>query len=321
MRDDVAESLERGEVFMTDGDHSSRRKPSSAYSENEQTKYKHEIRNNQKRRSRSGKSAIWQVPESCGAPDSQRKSQCPGDQCGDYREQQRVSGAHPQQRGNWTVVGKRVSHLPACERIHPSRVTHGQGPVKLILHAQSGDCFRRNLRIQAHLVEIISGGKRGKQKCKDRDTDQKKRCLQQSVQKVTHHTTCGACAAAPSLGVAAIKRRVISCSGSRKPLSPPSSSPTFPRSTPPISSARCPAIAKSCVMKRYVKLSAYCNSRSRLAICACTEQSSAESASSRISSFGSSARARAIASLCRCPPLNSSALCKAFSCGRPTRGP
>src|SRR5260370_7824655 len=113
MRDDVAESLERGEGFMTDGDHSFRRKPSSAYSENEQTKCKHEIRNNQKRRSHSRKSAIWQVPESCGAPDSQRKSQCPGDQGSDYGEQQGVSGAHPQQRGNWTVVGKRVYHLPA----------------------------------------------------------------------------------------------------------------------------------------------------------------------------------------------------------------
>src|SRR5216684_2492942 len=204
------------------------------------------------------------------------------------------------------------------KRIRPSQLTHGHGAVKLILRAQRGDCFRRNLRIQAHLVKVISGCKRGKQKGKDGDANQEKRCLQQSAQKVTHHTTCGRCAAAPSLGVAAIKRRVTSCCGSRKTLSAAPSSTTFPRSITAISSARCPAIAKSWVMKRYVKPNEDCNSSSRLAICACTEQSSAESASSRTSSFGSSARARAIATLCLCPPLNSSALRKAFSCGRPT---
>src|SRR5258708_7393662 len=55
-----------------------------------------------------------------------------------------------------TVVGKRVAQLPVQERIHPSRVAHRQGPVKLILRAQSSDCFRRNLRIQPHLIEIVS---------------------------------------------------------------------------------------------------------------------------------------------------------------------
>src|SRR6266853_380337 len=318
MQRDVAEFFERREVFITDGDHSSRGKPAGAYGENEQTKCEHEVGDNQKRRSHSGKSAIRQAPESRGAPDSQGKSQRPRHQSRDYREQQCVSGAHPQQWRNRTVVGKRVAHLPVQERIHPSRVAHRQGPVKLILRAQSSDCFRRNLWIQPHLIEIVSGREGRKQKSKDGDTDQEKRCLQQSAKKVTHQPTCGVCATAPSLGVAAIKRRVTSFCGSRKTLSAAPSSTTFPRSITAISSDRCPAMAKSCVMKRYVRPSEDCNSRSRLAICACTEQSSAESASSRISSFGSSARARAIASLCLCPPLNSSALCKAFSCGRPT---
>src|SRR5216683_1540951 len=318
MQRDVAEFLERCEAFITDGDHSSGWKPSGAYRENEQTKCKHEVRDNQECRSHSGKSSIRYAPESCSAPDSQGKSERPRHQSCDYREQQRVSGAHPQQRRNWTVVSKGVAHFSVQERIHPSHVAHGQGPVKLILRAQSGHCFRRNLRVQSHLIEIISRRKRGKQKCKDRDTDQEKRCLKESVQKVTHQPTCGACVAAPSLGVAAIKRRVTSCSGSRKTLSAAPHSTTLPRSITAISSARCPAMAKSCVMKRYVRPSEDCNSSSRLAICACTEQSSAESASSRINSLGSSARARAIASLCLCPPLNSSALCKAFSCGRPT---
>src|SRR5260370_40345177 len=137
--------------------------------------------------------------------------------------------------------------------IHHSQVTHGPGAAELIMRGQRGDCIGRHLRLQAHLVEIISRRKRGKQKRKNGDTDQEKRCLQQSAQKVTHHTTCGRCAAAPSLGVAAIKRRVVSCPGSRKTLSAAPSSTIFPRSITAISSARCPAIAKSWVLKRYVK--------------------------------------------------------------------
>src|SRR5713226_6053112 len=135
MQRDVAESLQRREVFETDRDHSSLRKPSGANSKNEQTKCKHQVRNNQECRSHPRKNPIRQAPESCGAPDSQGKSQCPGKEGGDYCKEQRVSGAHPQQRRNWTVVSKRVSHLPVQERIYPSHVTHWQGPVKLILRA------------------------------------------------------------------------------------------------------------------------------------------------------------------------------------------
>src|SRR5258708_21548757 len=171
MQRDVAKFVERREVLITDGDHSSRGKPSGAYRENEQTKCEHEVRNNQECRSPSRKSAIRQAPESRGAPDSQGKSERPRQQSCDYREQQRVSGAHPQQRRNWTVVSKRVAHFSVQERIHPSHVAHGQGPVKLILRAQSSDCFWRNLRVQSHLIEIISRRKRGKQKCKERDTN------------------------------------------------------------------------------------------------------------------------------------------------------
>src|SRR5713101_4333154 len=53
-------------------------------------------------------------------------------------------------------------------------------------------------------------------------------------------------------------------------------------------------MAKSCVMNKYVIPRVLCNSIRRLAICACTEQSRAESASSRIKSLGSSASARAM---------------------------
>src|SRR5260370_39529569 len=152
MQRDVAEFLERREVFITDGDHSSRWKPSGAYPENEQTERKHEVRNYQECRGYYRKDSIRYAPESCGAPDSQGKSERPRHQSCDYREQQRVSGAHPQQRRNWTVVSKGVAHFSVQERIHPSHVAHGERPVKLVLGAHGGPCSRRILRVHAALI-------------------------------------------------------------------------------------------------------------------------------------------------------------------------
>ena len=51
---------------------------------------------------------------------------------------------------------------------------------------------------------------------------------------------------------------------------------------------------------------------------ACTDMSSAETGSSQMISLGSSAKARAIAMRCRCPPLNSSGSRRAASAGNPT---
>src|SRR6202171_127913 len=105
------------------------------------------------------------------------------------------------------------------ERIYPSAVAHGQGPVKLVLRPQGRDRFAGNLRIQPHLVKIIPRRKRGKKQRKDRYADKEKCGLHQPVQEVAHYTARGICAAALSLGVAAIKRRVTSCSGARHTFS------------------------------------------------------------------------------------------------------
>src|SRR5580692_1839818 len=78
-------------------------------------------------------------------------------------------------------------------------------------------------------------------------------------------------------------------------------------------------MVRSWVIKSKVIPREDCSSRRRLAIWACTEQSRAESASSRMRILGSRVSARAMASRWRCPPLNSEAGRLAMSAERPTR--
>ena len=63
--------------------------------------------------------------------------------------------------------------------------------------------------------------------------------------------------------------------------------------------------ARSCAMKRTVRLYSCFRSSSRLRICACTETSSADTISSQTSSFGLSTSARAMLMRWHCPPENS----------------
>src|SRR5882762_3873893 len=156
------------------------------------------------------------------------------------------------------------------------------------------------MRIQAHLAEVISGREGGEQKGKDRYSKQKKDCVYQPSQQKAHHKARDTPASGSDPGIAATSRRVASCSGVCKIFSGTPCSTTLPRSITAISSPKCAAIARSCVIKRYVSAKDDCSSNRRLAICACTEQSRADSASSRITSFGASDSARAMARLCLC---------------------
>ncbi|CPB57493.1 Uncharacterised protein [Mycobacterium tuberculosis] len=65
------------------------------------------------------------------------------------------------------------------------------------------------------------------------------------------------------------------------------------------SSAICRITARSWLMNKYVKPRSACRSASRSRICACTNTSSADTASSHTNTSGRSASARAIATRCR----------------------
>src|SRR6267378_2759732 len=136
------------------------------------------------------------------------------------------------------------------------------------------------MRIQAHLAEVISGRELGEQKGKDRYFKQKKDCVYQPSQQKAHHRARGRRGVTLDPGTAATSRRVASCSGACRSFSGTPCSTTLPRSITAISSPRCAAIARSCGIKRYVSANDDCRSNRRLAICACTEQSRADSASS-----------------------------------------
>ena len=60
------------------------------------------------------------------------------------------------------VVGKREAEFTVRNGIEPVGIADGERAVELILRAQGGDGFRGDLRIQAHLVEIISRRESGK---------------------------------------------------------------------------------------------------------------------------------------------------------------
>ena len=62
-------------------------------------------------------------------------------------------------------------------------------------------------------------------------------------------------------------------------------------------------------MKRYATRFSACSSTRRLRIAACTETSSAEVGSSHTTSFGSPAKARAIATRCFSPPESCTGFC------------
>src|SRR5260370_23012220 len=98
MQRDVAEFLQRREVLITDGDHSSRWKPSGAYPENEQTERKHEVRDYQERRGYYGKDSIRYAPDSYVPPDSLGMSKRPRHQRRDDRAHQPDAVPHSQQR-------------------------------------------------------------------------------------------------------------------------------------------------------------------------------------------------------------------------------
>src|SRR5271155_2893085 len=92
-------------------------------------------------------------------------------------------------------------------------VTHGQRAAELILSAQRGDCFGRNLRIQAHFVEIISRGQRGKKKCEQGSSEEEEDGLECAGKEVAHQTGCSSCERIWDAVAAAIKRFVTGCFG------------------------------------------------------------------------------------------------------------
>src|SRR6266699_1397958 len=75
MRRYVTELLEPRKILEADRCHSSRGKPSTTHCQNQQAECKHKVGNNEKCRGCPRKRTIWGAPESCGAPDSEGKSE------------------------------------------------------------------------------------------------------------------------------------------------------------------------------------------------------------------------------------------------------
>lgn len=74
------------------------------------------------------------------------------------------------------------------------------------------------MRIEAHFVEIVAGGKRGEKKGEDGDTEEKEEGVESAAEKVAHQafTIAGAADLGVRRGAAARRARVASCCGARR---------------------------------------------------------------------------------------------------------
>ena len=94
--------------------------------------------------------------------------------------------------------------------IQPVGIADGERAVELILRAQCGDGFWRDLRIQAHLVEIVSGSESGEKESQHGDAEEEKDGMERSAQEVTHQEFTSTLGVSIKCGVAASRERVTS---------------------------------------------------------------------------------------------------------------
>src|SRR2546429_6877932 len=165
-------------------------------------------------------------------------------------QKQSVSRANQEKRCHGSVVGKRKTHVPVGQRNHPMDITDRQRPVKLISGAQRRNSLRRDLRVQAHFIEITSRGKNCKREGKEGNAQEQESSVSGSAQQITHHDSANGGRDKSRRGTAAKSSRVILFSGCVRISSGAPCSTICPRLITAISSARCAAIAKSWEIKR-----------------------------------------------------------------------
>jgi len=135
----------------------------------------------------TGNCAIRQTAEAFSAPDSERESDRPGKKCCGDGEEKGVRRTDEQQGSDGGVIGERKTHLPVENGNQPGRVANRERPVELILGAQGDESFRRDLGIEAHLVEIVAGGERGEEKRENGYTDDQQEGVQEAAEEIAHH--------------------------------------------------------------------------------------------------------------------------------------
>src|ERR1700733_5897382 len=174
VRNQIAHFSKPRKRFGANGKHSAGWKPSGANGENQQTQREQKIRNREKKSCGGSYGNVRRAPFSFSAPNSQRQRDEPRKQCCGECEEQRVPRARPEERRSGSVVRERKSQIAVCNRGEPARVTHHGWPIDSVVRAQGSDRVRRNLRVQAHLVKIISRRERSENKRKDGHAQQKK---------------------------------------------------------------------------------------------------------------------------------------------------
>src|SRR5439155_26473129 len=83
-------------------------------------------------------------------------------------------------------------------------ITDRQRPVKFISGAQRHNRLRRDLRVQAHFIEITSRGKNRKREGKEGNAQEQESSVSGSAQQITHHDS------ANEIGRASCRERVSS---------------------------------------------------------------------------------------------------------------
>src|SRR5690348_4674755 len=210
VRGEVAELLESRQTFKSERNHAARWKPTRPHRHNQQAERKHEVGDHEKRRGGPREDSVGSAAESCRAPDSERKGQKPRKKSCRSREDQGVSRANPEQRSHGTVIGKRKSQISVGNGIEPVRIPDGQWTIQLVLRAQSRDRFRRDLRAEAHFIEIVSSSQCGKKKREKGYAEEEKECVKDSAEQVAHQPFTSAPGGSRNRGVAARSERVAS---------------------------------------------------------------------------------------------------------------
>src|SRR5262249_1992925 len=87
-----------------------------------------------------------------------RQRDDPSEQRSETCEQERVADSWPQHRANHGVIRERIAKVAAHGGRSPARVAYWEGLTRPVLPGQGVDGSRRDLWVEAQLIEEISWG-------------------------------------------------------------------------------------------------------------------------------------------------------------------
>src|SRR5882724_8787948 len=117
---------------------------------------KQNVRRRKKKSCPQSRDAIFPPAGSSCRDDSNGNSDQPGTKHCDDRQHQGIRGACLQHGPDRGVICERESKLSTSHRPQPEEVSHSEGTVQSVLRSKGSKCVWRNLRVQPHLLEVLS---------------------------------------------------------------------------------------------------------------------------------------------------------------------